>query len=85
MTNPLRALRLHVEQLADRLHADADAQALARGWSVQRLPWGTRRYSHPAVTAVLAERAATYEQARKLRVGPHRRPTAPIRALRVAA
>lgn len=62
MTNPLRALQRHVEQRADRLHADADAQALAQGFTVQRLPWGSRRYAHPAVSAALAARAAVYRR-----------------------
>jgi hypothetical protein len=55
--NPLRPL---VEALADRIHASGDAQAVAAGLTVQRLPWGGRRIGHPHLAA--------YAEARRQRV-----------------
>jgi hypothetical protein len=45
-------LRECVEQVADRLHAAGDAEARAYGWTVDRLPWGHRRYHDPRVATV---------------------------------
>ena len=44
------------EALADRIHARGDAAAQAQGLTVQRLPGGRRRISHPALPALLGAR-----------------------------
>jgi hypothetical protein len=53
---PIRALRARVERAADELHTASDSYADWAGLTYEVLPWGTRRYSHPAVDAMLAAR-----------------------------
>lgn len=48
--NPIRAL---VEHLADRVHAAPDMRAHAQGYTVERLPCGRRRISHPGLPELL--------------------------------
>jgi hypothetical protein len=45
--NPVTWVRVRVEAFTDRLHAGEDERALEWGWTVERLPWGGRRYRDP--------------------------------------
>lgn len=62
--HPIHALRARVEFAAEQLRTLSDDYAEAHGIAFTVLPWGTRRYSHPDVDAVLAARPA-YQPVRR--------------------
>jgi hypothetical protein len=52
----MNALRRLAEAVADRIHAHGDTAATNQGLTVQHLPGGRRRISHPDLPALLEAR-----------------------------
>jgi hypothetical protein len=60
----IRWIRQPIGRWLDRLFMDEDANAIAHGWDIQRLPHGGRRYRDPRWDTVREARAAHAANAR---------------------